>query len=163
MSIELESTAVLARLAKAQMPIALALCYLGIFVLHRAMNPEMLRSEAGYYQRVAHASAAEQQSLLRDFWKTSSHGHYTPAAFTAEFYLTKYAGLRPDIWRARQLMLGGLLAFFVFGFVRAAASQTQVPRTVSNIFAAGVTLLFIAQPGRATSSTRCFTGFNLSG
>jgi hypothetical protein len=144
--IELDSTAALARLAKAQMPIALALCYLGIFVLHRAMNPEMLRSEAGYYQTVAHASAAEQQSLLRSFWKTSSHGHYTPAAFTAEFYFTKYAGLRPNIWRARQLLLGGLLAFFVFGFVRAAASQTQVPRTVSNIFAAGVTLLFIAQP-----------------
>ena len=130
----------------AQATVVLAMCLAAVCLLHRKMNPEMLRSEAGYFQNMAHSSAAQQKAFVRSFWTRSSHGHYTPLAFTAEFYFAKFAGLRPNIWRARQLLFGALVAFCLFGFARAAARHTQVSEMVSNGFAAGVTLVFLAQP-----------------
>jgi hypothetical protein len=140
------SPALLLRSPAARILVALVFCYLAVVLLHLSMNPEMLRSEAGYYQKFAHSSAAQQQAFLRGFWKTSSHGHYTPLAFSAEFYFARFAGLRPNIWRARQLLLAGFLAFCLFALARAAAMHTDVPEKISNLFAAGLTVVAVAQP-----------------
>jgi hypothetical protein len=83
----------------------------------------VLRAETGYYQVIAHTQPQHQRTLLRKFWTKSYSGHYTPLAFTTEFWFAKHAGLRPNWWRNRQLFLGALLTFLFFGLIRAAAEQ----------------------------------------
>jgi len=89
--------------------IILALSFVAIIALHGKMQPTVLGAEIGYYQVIAHTSPRHERTLLRGFWTTSSHGHYTPLAFTAEFLFAKHVGLRPNWWRNRQLFLGALL------------------------------------------------------
>jgi len=126
--------------------IILALSFVAIIALHWKMQPAVLRAETAYYQVIAHTSPRHERTLLGNFWKQSSHGHYTPLAFTAEFFFAKHAGLRPNWWRARQLFLAGLLTFFLFGFVRAAAEQTRASPRAGALLAAAVGIIFVAQP-----------------
>lgn len=129
-----------------KMAIVLALSFVVIIALHWKMQPAVLRAETAYYQIIAHTSPRHESTLLRGFWKYSSHGHYTPLAFTAEFFFAKYAGLHPNRWRARQFFLAGLLSFFCFGFIRAAAEQTRAPPVACTVLAAAVSVIFVAQP-----------------
>src|SRR5207237_1150255 len=62
--------------------IILALSFVAIIALHGKMQPTVLGAETGYYQVIAHTSPRHERTLLRGFWTTSSHGHYTPLAFT---------------------------------------------------------------------------------
>jgi hypothetical protein len=124
----------------------LALSFLATVALHWKMQPAVLRAETAYYQLIAHISPRHEHTLLRGFWIYSSHGHYTPLAFTAEFFFTKYADLHPNRWRARQFFLTGLLTFFCFGFTRAAADQTGAAPAATALLAAAVPLIFLAQP-----------------
>ena len=126
--------------------IILALSFVAIIALHGKMQPAVLRAETGYYQVIAHTSPRHERTLLRGFWTTSSHGHYTPLAFTAEFLFAKYVGLRPNWWRNRQLFLGALLIVVFFGLIRAAAEQTGAPPFATALLAAAMTLIFVAQP-----------------
>lgn len=126
--------------------VALALSFVVVVALHWKVQPEMLRAETVYYQVIAHTSPRHERTLLVEFWKQSSHGHYTPLAFSAEFFFAKHAGLQANWWRARQLFLASLLTFFCFGFTRAAADQTRAPPVASAVLAAAVTLIFVAQP-----------------
>jgi hypothetical protein len=126
--------------------VVLALSFVAIFALHGKMQPAILRAETGYYQIIAHTSSRRERTMLRGFWTTSSHGHYTPLAFSAEFLFAKHVGLRPNWWRARQLFLGGLLTFFFFGLIRAGAEQTGAPSFATALLAAAMTLIFVAQP-----------------
>jgi len=126
--------------------VALALSFVAIFALHRHMQAAVLRAETGFYQVIAHSSPEHQRTFLRNFWKKSSHGHYTPLAFTAEYFFAKYAGLRPNWWRNRQLFLAGLLTYVLFGFIRAAAEKTRASPLASALLAAAATLILIAQP-----------------
>jgi hypothetical protein len=126
--------------------VILALSFVAIFALHGKMQPAILRAETGYYQVIAHTSPRHERTMLRSFWTKSSHGHYTPLAFTAEFLFAKHVGLRPNWWRDRQLFLGALLIFFLFGFIRAAAAQTGAPPFAAALLAAAITLIFVAQP-----------------
>jgi len=129
-----------------ELVVALALSFAAIFALHRPMQVAVLRAETGFYQVIAHSSPAQQRIFLRNFWAQSSHGHYTPLAFTAEFFFAKQAGLRPNWWRNRQFFLAGLLTFFLFGFIRSAAEKTRAPPFAGALLAAAATLIFIAQP-----------------
>jgi len=126
--------------------IILALSFVAIIALHGKMQPTVLGAETGYYQVIAHTSPRHERTLLRGFWTTSSHGHYTPLAFTAEFLFAKHVGLRPNWWRNRQLFLGALLIFVFFGLIRAAAEQTGAPPFATALLAAAMTLIFVAQP-----------------
>jgi len=126
--------------------IILALSFVAIIALHGKMQPTVLGAETGYYQVIAHTSPRHERTLLRGFWTTSSHGHYTPLAFTAEFLFAKHVGLRPNWWRNRQLFLGALLIFVFFGLIRAAAEQTSAPPFATALLAAAMTLIFVAQP-----------------
>ena len=130
----------------AEVAVALLLSFVVILALHWKMQPEVLRAETAYYQVIAHTSPQHERTLLRGFWKQSSHGHYTPVAFTAEFLFAKHVGLLPNWWRARQLFLGGLLTFFFFGFIRAAAEQTRTSPRAGALLAAAVSIIFVAQP-----------------
>ena len=129
-----------------ELAVALLLSLVAILALHWKMQPAVLRAETAYYQVIAHTSPQHERTLLRRFWKQSSHGHYTPVAFTAEFLFAKHVGLRPNWWRTRQLFLGGMLTFLLFGFIRAAAEQTRASPRASALLAAAVSVIFIAQP-----------------
>jgi hypothetical protein len=134
------------RRPRVELAVAILLSFAAIFALHRKMQPAVLHAETAYYQIIAHTSPQHGRTLVRGFWKKSSHGHYTPVAFTAEFFFAKYAGLRPNWWRARQLFLGGLLVFSLFGFIRAASEQTNAPAFANTLLAAAVSIIFVAQP-----------------
>ena len=129
-----------------ELAVALVLSFVAIFALHGQMQPEVLRAETGYYQVIAHTSPRHVRTLVRGFWTQSSHGHYTPLAFTAEFFFAKHAGLHPNWWRNRQLFLGALLTFLFFGLIRAAAEQTRPPPFAAALLAAAATLILVAQP-----------------
>ena len=129
-----------------ELALAMVLSFVAIFALHGQMQPEVLRAETGYYQVIAHTSPRHVRTLVRGFWTQSSHGHYTPLAFTAEFFFAKHAGLRPNWWRNRQLFLGALLTFLFFGLIRAAAEQTRPPPFAAALLAAAATLILVAQP-----------------
>ena len=77
-----------------ELAVALVLSFVAIFALHGQMQPTVLRAETGYYQVIAHTSPRHVRTLVRGFWTQSSHGHYTPLAFTAEFFFAKHAVLR---------------------------------------------------------------------
>lgn len=129
-----------------ELALAMVLSFVAIFALHGQMQPEVLRAETGYYQVIAHTSPRHVRTLVRGFWTQSSHGHYTPLAFTAEFFFAKHAGLRPNWWRNRELFLGALLTFLFFGLIRAAAEQTRPPPFAAALLAAAATLILVAQP-----------------
>jgi hypothetical protein len=129
-----------------ELALALVLSFVAIFALHRQMQPAVLRAETGFYQVIAHTSPRHARTLVRGFWTKSSHGHYTPLAFTAEFFFAKQAGLRPNWWRNRQLFLAGLLTFFLLGFIRSAVAKTRAPPLASTLLAAAATLILVAQP-----------------
>src|SRR5436190_2132200 len=134
------------RRRRAELAVTMLRSFAAIFALHRKMQPAVLHAETAYYQIIAHTSPQHARTLVRNFWRKSSHGHYTPLAFTAEFFFAKHAGLRPNWWRARQLFLGGLLVFSLFGFVRAASEQTHAPAFANSLLAAAVSIIFVAQP-----------------
>src|SRR5881392_1552444 len=134
------------RRRRVELAVTLLLSFAAIFALHRKMQPAVLHAETAYYQIIAHTSPQHARTLVRNFWRKSSHGHYTPLAFTAEFFFAKHAGLRPNWWRARQLFLGALLTFLFFGLIRAAAEQTRPPPFAAALLAAAVTLILVAQP-----------------
>jgi hypothetical protein len=129
-----------------ELAVALVLSFVAIFALHGQMQPAVLRAETGYYQVIAHTQPRNERTLLRKFWTKSYSGHYTPLAFTTEFWFAKHAGLRPNWWRNRQLFLGALLTFLFFGLIRAAAEQTRPPPFAAALLAAAATLILVAQP-----------------
>ena len=118
-----------------------------IFVSYKRLNVEILRAESGLFQMVAHSPRETQVDFFRSFWTTSFHGHYTPLAFSAEFFFTKWAGMRGSWWRNRQLALGVGLAVALFAFVRAAfpIPEKETP-VVAWAVAGGATMLIIEQP-----------------
>ncbi|HXA10227.1 MAG TPA: hypothetical protein VNW28_09605, partial [Chthoniobacterales bacterium] len=71
--------------------------------LYHDTNITFLRADSGYYQILAHSSPAKQKQNIRRFWRQSVAGHYTPLAFSAEFFFTKLAGTRAAVWRCRQI------------------------------------------------------------
>jgi hypothetical protein len=118
-----------------------------IFVSYRRLNVELLRAESGFFQMVAHSPRETQVDFFRSFWTTSSHGHYTPLAFSAEFFFTKWAGMRESWWRNRQLALGVCMTVALFLFVRAAPLIAEkITPIVAWAVAAGATMLIIEQP-----------------
>ena len=118
-----------------------------IFVSYKRLNVEILRAESGLFQMVVHSPRETQVDFFRSFWTTSFHGHYTPLAFSAEFFFTKWAGMRGSWWRNRQLVLGVGLAVTLFAFVRAAfpIPEKETP-VVAWAVAGGATMLIIEQP-----------------
>src|ERR1700682_2082768 len=92
------------------------LCCLGavVIVYHRAPIT-FFRAETGSWILIAHSSPEAQSKLVREFWTTSSLGHYIPLAFTAEFIFTKWADTGSWLWRARQQGAVALVAaaFFI--------------------------------------------------
>jgi len=118
-----------------------------IFVSYKQLNVELLRAESGFFQMVAHSPRETQANFFRSFWTTSSHGHYTPLAFSAEFFFTKWAGMRGSWWRNRQLALGVCMTLALFLFVRAAPLIAEkVTPIVAWAVAGGATMLIIEQP-----------------
>jgi hypothetical protein len=71
---------------------------IAVGTLYYHTNITFLRADSGYYQLLAHLRGAQQKAALRQFWLTSVSGHYTPLAFSAEFFFTKFAGTREAIW-----------------------------------------------------------------
>src|SRR5437764_11508651 len=118
-----------------------------IFVSYKQLKVELLRAESGFSQMIAHSPPETQANFLRSFWTTSSHGHYTPLAFSAEFFFTKWAGMRGSWWRNRQLALGVWVTMALFLFVRAAPliAEKRTP-VVGWAVAGGATMLIIEQP-----------------
>ena len=118
-----------------------------IFVSYKRLNVEILRAESGLFQMVAHSPRETQVDFFRSFWTTSSHGHYTPLAFSAEFFFTKWAGMRGSWWRNRQLALGVCMTVALFLFIRAApVIAEKVTPIVAWAVAGGTTMLIIEQP-----------------
>jgi hypothetical protein len=117
-----------------------------IFVSYKQLKIELLHAESGFFQVIAHSPREAQASLIRSFWTTSSHGHYTPLAFSAEFFFTKWAGMRSSGWRNRQLVLGVCVTVALFSFVRAAPLIAEVTPIVAWAVAGGATMLIIEQP-----------------
>ena len=109
--------------------VALALSFVAIFALHRHMQAAVLRAETGFYQVIAHSSPEHQRTFLRNFWKKSSHGHYTPLAFTAEYFFAKYVGPTPKLVAESTAFSGG---FADLRFVRIHSSgRGEDPRASS--------------------------------
>jgi hypothetical protein len=117
-----------------------------IFVSYKQLNVELLHAESGFFQVIAHSPREAQAGFFRSFWTTSSHGHYTPLAFSAEFFFTKWAGMHGSWWRNRQLVLGVCVTVALFLFVRAGPLIAELTPIVAWAVAGGATMLIIAQP-----------------
>jgi len=116
-----------------------------IFVSYKHLNVELLRAESGFFQMVAHSPRETQADFFRSFLTTSSHGHYTPLAFSAEFFFTKWVGMRDSWWR--NLALGVFMTVALFLFIRAApVIAEKVTPIVAWAVAGGTTMLIIEQP-----------------
>src|SRR5947207_15130811 len=77
-------------------------CLAAVVIVYRKAPITFFRAETGDWLLAAHSSTETQNKLVREFWTTSSHGHYTPLAFTAEFFFTKLADTGSWLCRARQ-------------------------------------------------------------
>lgn len=117
-----------------------------IFVSYKQLNVELLHAESGFFQVIAHSPREAQADFFRSFWTTSSHGHYTPLAFSAEFFFTKWAGMHGSWWRNRQLALGVCVAAAFFLFMRAAPLIAGLTPIVSWAVAGGTAMLIVEQP-----------------
>ncbi len=118
-----------------------------VAAMQKQMKVMFLHAESAQYLMVAKGlPAQDQRNFVQELLTTGSHGHYTPLAFTSEFLFAKWAGLRPEWWRNRQLFAGGLIAFFLFGLLRTAMAMAGAHASARNLFAAGGTFLFIANP-----------------
>ena len=130
--------------------ISLALIYIcclaAVAVVYRKAPITFFRAETGHWLVVAHTSAEAQNQLVREFWTTSSHGHYTPLAFTAEFFFTKWADTGSWLWRARQHGAVALVAAGVFIALRSIALILRFSKRPATCIAAGLTAAFIYQP-----------------
>ena len=105
-----------------------------------------LRADSGYYQLLAHLRGAQQKAALRQFWLTSVSGHYTPLAFSAEFFFTKFAGTREAIWRCRQISAVALIGAALFCLLVSGMRSLDFSLRASGTTSAGITLAFLSNP-----------------
>lgn len=122
------------------------LCLVALTIVYHKTPITFFRTETGEWLRLAHGPVAPQQELLRGFWTSSSHGHYTPLAFSSEFLFTKWANTDSLRWRARQVSVLALLAAIFFVVVRSAGRALGFSRRSSLCLAFGITTAFICQP-----------------
>ena len=112
--------------------------------LYHDTDITFLRADSGYYQMLAHLPQTEQKQIIRRFWTTSADGHYTPLAFSAEFFFTKFAGTREVIWRCRQIGAVALVGAALFWLLAAGMRTAEVSSGASGMIAAGITLAFLS-------------------
>jgi hypothetical protein len=121
-------------------------CLAAVIIVYRMAPITFFRAETGHWLLVAHTSSEAQNQMVREFWTTSSHGHYTPLAFTAEFFFTKWADTGSWLWRIRQQGAVALVAAVFFIVVRSIALMLRFSRRTATCIAAGLTAAFIYQP-----------------
>jgi hypothetical protein len=121
-------------------------CLAAVVIVYRKAPITFFRAETGDWLLVAHGSAEAQNKLVREFWTTSSHGHYTPLAFTAEFFFTKWADTGSWLWRARQQGAVALVAAAFFVVVYSIALLLRFSKDPAICIAAGFTAAFIYRP-----------------
>lgn len=121
-------------------------CLAAVVVVYRKAPITFFRAETGHWLLIAHGPPEAQNILVREFWTTSSHGHYTPLAFTAEFFFTKLADTGSWLWRARQQGSVALVAAVFFVVVRSIAFMLRLSKRTAACVAAGLTAAFIYQP-----------------
>lgn len=121
-------------------------CLAAVVIVYRKAPITSFRAETGDWLLIAHSSTEAQNKLVREFWTTSSHGHYTPLAFTAEFFFTKWADTGSWLWRARQQGAVALAAAAFFIVVRSIALLLRFSKRPATCIAAGFTAAFIYQP-----------------
>jgi hypothetical protein len=114
--------------------------------LYYHTNITFLRADSGYYQMLGHLPHAQQKQSLQRFWLTSADGHYTPLAFSAEFFFTKFAGTREAIWHCRQISVMALVGAAVFCLLVSGMRGVDFPLPASGMIAAGITLVFVSNP-----------------
>ena len=121
-------------------------CLLAVTIVYHKTPITFFRTETGEWLRLAHSPPGSQHEVLREFWTTSSHGHYTPLAFSAEFLFTKWADTKSLPWQARQLAVLALLAAAFFVVVRSMARMLEFPNRGATCIGIGLTTAFICQP-----------------
>ena len=114
--------------------------------LYYDTNITFLRADSGYYQMLAHLPQAQQKQTIRRFWRTSADGHYTPVAFSAEFFFTKFAGTREGIWRCRQIGAVALVGAALFCLLVSGMRAVGFSLRTSSMIAAGITVAFLSNP-----------------
>lgn len=117
-----------------------------IWPAYRHTNVTFLRADSGYYQLFAHATPAKQHEMLLSFWKSSVDGHYTPVAFTSEFFFTKLAGTHAIIWRCRQIAAVALVGTLLFTTASSFLVLAGLTTAAARFAAAGVALTFLFHP-----------------
>jgi hypothetical protein len=119
---------------------------IAVGTLYYDTNITFLRADSGYYQLLAHLPGAQQKAALRQFWLASASGHYTPLAFSAEFFFTKFAGTDEAIWRCRQISSLALVGAALFCLLVRAMQTLNFSLRASDMTAAGMTLAFLSNP-----------------
>ena len=119
-------------------------CLIAAGALYHDTDITFLRADSGYYQMLTHLPQTEQKQIIRRFWTASADGHYTPLAFSAEFFFTKFAGTREVIWRCRQIGAVALVGAALFWLLVAGMRTAEVSSGASGMIAAGITLAFLS-------------------
>lgn len=115
-------------------------------LVYRSARMQFLRAESGWYLFMSHADPATQAAVQRNFFTTSYGGHYTPLAFTAEFYASKVAGPSRTFWKWRQLVAVAMAGTAVFFVATRAGSALGVNPRNRNAVGAAIAALSSCQP-----------------
>src|SRR6185312_6934463 len=113
-------------------------CLAAVVVVYRKAPITFFRAETGHWLLIAHSPPEAQSKLVREFWTTSSHGHYTPLAFTAEFFFTKWADTGSWLWRSRQQGSVALVAAAFLVVVRSLALSLRLSKRTAACVAVGL-------------------------